>query len=66
MELDYGVTFTSYYANVLNFFFQGNHDLLYQEFLPLLPNLLQGTIENAPVSFIVRYFLKLICLTSFV
>lgn len=22
----------------------GNHDLLYQEFLPLLPNLLQGNI----------------------
>ena len=24
----------------------GSHDLLYQEFLPLLPNLLQGTDSN--------------------
>ena len=26
----------------------GSHDLLYQEFLPLLPNLLQGTTSLSP------------------
>lgn len=30
----------------------GSHDLLYQEFLPLLPNLLQGRTARATAAFI--------------
>ena len=33
--------------------FLGSHDLLYQEFLPLLPNLLQG-------QFIIYHFLTIV------
>lgn len=29
----------------------GSHDLLYQEFLPLLPNLLQGRTAHTAVAF---------------
>lgn len=35
----------------------GSHDLLYQEFLPLLPNLLQGKTTHTPAAFI-RNILK--------
>lgn len=35
----------------------GSHDLLYQEFLPLLPNLLQGKTRRTPAAFI-RNILK--------
>lgn len=31
----------------------GSHDLLYQEFLPLLPNLLQGTFLKIVYGFII-------------
>lgn len=30
----------------------GSHDLLYQEFLPLLPNLLQGPTAHSAAAFI--------------
>lgn len=32
----------TYFKYVLFISYAGSHDLLYQEFLPLLPNLLQG------------------------
>ena len=31
------------------FSFTGSHDLLYQEFLPLLPNLLQGNFREGSI-----------------
>lgn len=33
----------------------GSHDLLYQEFLPLLPNLLQGKTADTTATFITQY-----------